>query len=224
MILNKQQIGYIRYFDEFYNIKITQQLIYKARIEVMNEITFTKEKTKRKRTTTIDEEEIIQNNPNKRINNGQDFEKAIYKEMNDAGFKPIRTQAPDRGIDVIGEFKGITIYAQAKDLSGKVSAEKIQQLEGVLLNKSPQSIGVMVSRNGFTKVAEDYVKASTAKIILTDLETLIENINRTVQTMNIHKKESRVEIFGEEIEVTHETNNNNVKTTIQKAKKVTIFD
>ena len=64
------KIGYIKYYDEFYNIKVTQQLIYKARIQVMNEITFTKETTKRKRTTTIDEEEIIQNNPNKQINNG----------------------------------------------------------------------------------------------------------------------------------------------------------
>ena len=49
MILNEQQIGYIKYFDEFYNIKVTQQLIYKARIEVMNEITFTKEEKKRKK-------------------------------------------------------------------------------------------------------------------------------------------------------------------------------
>ena len=129
----------------------------------MNEITFTKETTKRKRTTTIDEEEIIQNNPNKRINNGQEFEKAVYKKMNDAGFKPIKTQAPDRGIDVIGEFRGITIYAQAKDLSGKVSAEKIQQLEGVLLNKA-QSIGVMVSRNGFTKLQKIMLKDQQQKL------------------------------------------------------------
>ena len=217
------KIGYIKYYDEFYNIKVTQQLIYKAKIQVMNEITFTKETTKRKRTTTIDEEEIIQNNPNKRINNGQEFEKAVYKEMNDAGFKPIKTQTPDRGIDVIGEFRGITIYAQAKDLSGKVSAEKIQQLEGVLLNKA-QSIGVMISRNGFTKVAEDYAKASTAKIILTDLETLIDNINRTIQTMNLYDKKPRVEISGNDIEITHEMINNNAKTTVQKAQKVIIFN
>ena len=217
------KIGYIKYYDEFYNIKVTQQLIYKAKIQVMNEITFTKETTKRKRTTTIDEEEIIQNNPSKRINNGQEFEKAVYKEMNDAGFKPIKTQTPDRGIDVIGEFRGITIYAQAKDLSGKVSAEKIQQLEGVLLNKA-QSIGVMISRNGFTKVAEDYAKASTAKIILTDLETLIDNINRTIQTMNLYDKKPRVEISGNDIEITHEMINNNAKTTIQKAQKVIIFN
>jgi len=217
------KIGYIKYYDEFYNIKVTQQLIYKAKIQVMNEITFTKETTKRKRTTTIDEEEIIQNNPSKRINNGQEFEKAVYKEMNDAGFKPIKTQTPDRGIDVIGEFRGITIYAQAKDLSGKVSAEKIQQLEGVLLNKA-QSIGVMISRNGFTKVAEDYAKASTAKIILTNLETLIDNINRTIQTMNLYDKKPRVEISGNNIEITHEMINNNAKTTVQKAQKVIIFN
>ena len=217
------KIGYIKYYDEFYNIKVTQQLIYKAKIQVMNEITFTKETTKRKRTTTIDEEEIIQNNPSKRINNGQEFEKAVYKEMNDAGFKPIKTQTPDRGIDVIGEFRGITIYAQAKDLSGKVSAEKIQQLEGVLLNKA-QSIGVMISRNGFTKVAEDYAKASTAKIILTDLETLIDNINQTIQTMNLYDKKPRVEISGNDIEITHEMINNNAKTTVQKAQKVIIFN
>ena len=217
------KIGYIKYYDEFYNIKVTKQLIYKARIQVMNEITFTKEMTKRKRTTTIDEEEIIQNNPSKRINNGQEFEKAVYKEMNDAGFKPIKTQTPDRGIDVIGEFRGITIYAQAKDLSGKVSAEKIQQLEGVLLNKA-QSIGVMVSRNGFTKVAEDYAKASTAKIILTDLETLIDNINRTIQTMNLYDKKPRVEISGNDIKITHEMTNNNTKMTVQKAQKVMIFN
>ena len=217
------KIGYIKYHDEFYNIKVTEQLIYKVKIQVMNEITFTKETTKRKRTTTIDEEEIIQNNPNKRINNGQEFEKAVYKEMNDAGFKPIKTQTPDRGIDVIGEFRGITIYAQAKDLSGKVSAEKIQQLEGVLLNKA-QSIGVMVSRNGFTKVAEDYAKASTAKIILTDLETLIDNINRTIQTMNLYDKKPRVEISRNNIEITHEMINNNAKTTVQKAQKVIIFN
>src|SRR5436853_749446 len=223
MIYNEQQIGYIKYFDEFYNIKVTEQLIYKARIQVMNEITFTKETTKRKRTTTIDEEEIIQNNTNKRINNGQEFEKAVYKKMNDAGFKPIKTQAPDRGIDVIGEFRGITIYAQAKDLSGKVSAEKIQQLEGVLLNKA-QSIGVIVSRNGFTKVAEDYAKGSTAKIILTDLETLIENINRTIQTMNLYDKKPRVEISGNDIEITHEMINNHTKTTVEKAQKVIIFN
>src|SRR5437660_6427593 len=116
------EIENIKYYDEFYNIKVTEQLIFKARIQVMNEITFTKETTKRKRTTTIDEEEIIQNNPNKRINNGQEFEKAVYKEMNDAGFKPIKTQTPDRGIDVIGEFRGITIYAQAK-----IYPEKYQQ-------------------------------------------------------------------------------------------------
>ena len=217
------KIGYIKYYDEFYNIKVTQQLIYKAKIQVMNEITFTKETTKRKRTTTIDEEEIIQNNPSKRINNGQEFEKAVYKEMNDAGFKPIKTQTPDRGIDVIGEFRGITIYAQAKDLSGKVSAEKIQQLEGVLLNKA-QSIGVMISRNGFTKVAEDYAKASTAKIILTNLETLIDNINRTIQTMNLYDKKPRVEISGNDSKITHEMINNNTKTTVQKAQKVIIFN
>ena len=217
------EIGYISYYDEFYNIKVTEQLIYKAKIQVMNEITFTKETTKRKRTTTIDEEEIIQNNPSKRINNGQEFEKAVYKEMNDAGFKPIKTQTPDRGIDVIGEFRGITIYAQAKDLSGKVSAEKIQQLEGVLLNKA-QSIKVMVSRNGFTKVAEDYAKGSTAKIILTDLETLIDNINRTIQTMNLYDKKPRVEISRNNIEITHEMINNNAKTTVQKAQKVIIFN
>ena len=100
MILNEQQIGYIKYFDEFYNIKVTQQLIYKARIEVMNEITFTKEATKRKRTTTIDEEEITQNNPSIRINNGQEFEKAmdieylvrlhdIYHWLTMKAYKPI---------------------------------------------------------------------------------------------------------------------------------------
>src|SRR5437016_3445710 len=129
------KIGYIKYYDEIYNIKVTQQLIYKARIQVMNEVTFTKETTKRKRTTTIDEEEIIQNNPNKRINNGQEFEKAVYKEMNNAGFKQIKTQ-----------------------------------------------------------------------------------------TMNLYDKKPRVEISGNDIEITHEMINNNTKTTVQKAQKVIIFN
>ena len=42
--------------------------------------------------------------------------------------------------------------------------------------------------------------------------------------MNLNSRKSRVEIFGEDIEITHESINNNVKTTVQKAKKVTIFN
>lgn len=216
------QIGYIEYLEYFYNIKVTQQLIYKAKIEIMNNISFNNDSTKRKRTTLIEEEEINQVTPNKRINNGQEFEKAIYKKMNDAGLKPIRTQPPDRGIDVIGEFKGITIYAQAKDLSGKVSADKIQQLEGVLVNKS-KSIGVMVSRNGFTKEAIKYVNASSTKIILTNLETLIDNINQSILTMKLNT-ESRIEINGQSAEIIHETTNDKKKTIIRNAKKVTIYN
>lgn len=222
----QKQLGFITYFDEYFNIKITQQLIYKARFEVMNQITFNNDSIKRKRTTIIDEEEINQNHPNKRItrNNGQEFEKEIYKKMSEAGFKPIQTQPPDRGIDVIGEFQGITIYAQAKDLSGKVSANKIQQLEGVLLNKS-QSIGVMVSRNGFTKEAINYAKASSAKIIVTNLETLIEQINLMIQSIKLdNTTESRVEITGTKAEVIHEVEKDKKKTVIKGAKKITIYN
>src|SRR5437762_2499739 len=82
--------------------------------------------------------------------------------------------------DVIGEYKGITIYAQAKDWQSKVDAPKIQQLEGVLSNKK-QHIGVMVSKSGYTKDAIDYAKASTAKILLTNLDTVINSICQEIE-------------------------------------------
>ena len=42
--------------------------------------------------------------------------------------------------------------------------------------------------------------------------------------MNLYDKKPRVEISGNDIEITHEMINNNAKTTIQKAQKVIIFN
>src|SRR5215469_733383 len=153
------ELGYINYEQYNYNIKITAEYIYIAKLQTMTSITFESDTINKRKITSITEEtKIIQNNPNKRIkSDGREYESKIVKEFNQSGLKPIKTTAPDRGIDVIGEYNGITIYAQAKDLSGKVGAPIVQQLEGVLTNKA-QSIGVIVSEGGFTSEAVRYAK------------------------------------------------------------------
>jgi hypothetical protein len=169
------------------------------------------------------EETIVQQiSPNKRINNGKNYEKAVYSTMNNAGYKPIRTQPPDRGIDIIGEYKGITIYAQAKDWQSKVTAAKIQQLEGVLVNKH-QSIGVMVSKSGYTKDAVDYARASTMKILLTNLDTVIDSISQAIEQMQL-QNQSRIEVTGQSAEITQITEENSRKVTIKNAEKVVIYN
>ena len=42
--------------------------------------------------------------------------------------------------------------------------------------------------------------------------------------MNLYDKKPRVEISGNDVEITHETINNNTKTMVQKAQKVIIFN
>ena len=218
----KEPLGYINWQEYSYNIKITKNLIHKSMIEVMEEIKFYPDSIKKRKVMLMEEDIITQVSSNKRINNGKTYEKALYSTMNNAGFKPIQTQPPDRGIDIIGEYKGITIYAQAKDWQSKVTAEKIQQLEGVLTNKH-QSIGVMVSKNGYTKEAMNYVKASTMKILLTDLDTVIDSISQAIEQMQL-QKQSRIEVIGQSAEIIQITEENSRKITIRNAKKVTIYN
>ena len=205
--------GYINYEQYNYNIKITPKYIYIAKLQTMTSITFDIDKiSKRKITNLIEETEIIQTNPNKRIrNDGSEYESKIIKEFNQSGLKPIRTKAPDRGIDVIGEYNGVTIYAQAKDLSGKVGAPIVQQLEGVLTNKS-QSIGVIVSEGGFTSEAIKYAKGSTTKIILTNLNELINEVINTINQIKLTNI-PKIEIIGQSAEI-ETISQNNIKRTI----------
>ena len=214
--------GYINYEQYNYNIKITPKYIYIAKLQTMTSITFDIDKiSKRKITNLIEETEIIQTNPNKRIrNDGSEYESKIIKEFNQSGLKPIRTKAPDRGIDVIGEYNGVTIYAQAKDLSGKVGAPIVQQLEGVLTNKS-QSIGVIISEGGFTSEAVKYAKGSTTKIILTNLNELINEVINTINQIKLTNI-PKIEIIGQSTEIETISQNNIKRTIIRKAKKVTI--
>ena len=214
--------GYINYEQYNYNIKITPKYIYVARLQTMTSITFDIDKiNKRKITNLIEETEIIQTNPNKRIkNDGSEYESKIIKEFNQSGLKPIRTKAPDRGIDVIGEYNGVTIYAQAKDLSGKVGAPIVQQLEGVLTNKS-QSIGVIISEGGFTSEAIKYAKGSTTKIILTNLNELINEVINTINQIKLTNI-PKIEIIGQSAEIETISQNNIKRTIIRKAKRVTI--
>jgi len=214
--------GYINYEQYNYNIKITPKYIYIAKLQTMTSITFDIDKiSKRKITNLIEETEIIQTNPNKRIrNDGSEYESKIIKEFNQSGLKPIRTKAPDRGIDVIGEYNGVTIYAQAKDLSGKVGAPIVQQLEGVLTNKS-QSIGVIISEGGFTSEAVKYAKGSTTKIILTNLNELINEVINTINQIKLTNI-PKIEIIGQSAEIETISQNNIKRTIIRKAKKVTI--
>lgn len=216
------KLGYINYEQYNYNIKITAEYIYVAKLQVMTSITFNTDTVNKRKITNITEEtEIIQNNPNKRIrNDGSEYESKIVKEFNQSGLKPIRTKAPDRGIDVIGEYNGITIYAQAKDLSGKVGAQIVQQLEGVLTNKA-QSIGVIISEGGFTSEAIKYVKGSTTKIILTNLKGLIDEVISVINQIKLANL-PKIEIIGESAEIETISQNNIKRTIIRKAKKVTI--
>ena len=216
------ELGYINYEQYNYNIKITAEYIYIAKLQVMTSITFNTDTVNKRKITNITEEtEIIQNNPNKRIrNDGSEYESKIIKEFNQSGLKPIRTKAPDRGIDVIGEYNGITIYAQAKDLSGKVGAQIVQQLEGVLTNKA-QSIGAIISEGGFTSEAIKYVKGSTTKIILTSLKGLVDEVISTINQIKLTNL-PKIEIIGESAEIETISQNNIKRTIIRKAKKVTI--
>jgi HJR/Mrr/RecB family endonuclease len=223
----EKPIGYINWQEYYYNIKVTKELIYKAEIKIMEEIKFYEDTTRKRKISLIEEEIIQQNEVSKRIksakqNNGKDYEQALYKAMNEASLKPIKTSGKDRGIDVIGEYKGVTIYAQAKDWQSKVSAEIIQQLEGVLLGKS-SCLGVMVSRNGYTKEAISYAKASSATILLTNLETVINSISQTIEQLKSQRL-SRVEVIGQSAEITHITDSNTKKTIIRNAKKVTMYN
>ena len=230
-----EPIGFINWKEYYYNIKITKDLISKTKIEVMEEVTFYSDSIKKRKVSTIEEELIQQISPQKRINNssreetavnrrndGRDYEKALCSEMKNAGFKPIRTMPPDRGIDVIGEYKGITIYAQAKDWQSKVDAPKIQQLEGVLSNKK-QHIGVMVSKSGYTKDAIDYAKASTAKILLTNLDTVIDLICQEIEQMQV-QPQSRIEVIGQSAEVTQTVDKDVKQTVIKNANKIVIYN
>lgn len=235
-------IGHINFVDYYYNLKITQDLIYKAEIEVMSNVQFYTDSVKKRKVSTITEETIRQINPSKRINDkdtvnqitldnnnelvnykrndGQNYEKSLYKEFNNAGFKPIRTRIPDRGIDIIGEYKGVTIYAQAKDLQSKVTAEKVQQLEGVMAGKR-QSIGVLVSRSGYTREAMNIAKASSLNILLTDLNTVVNSINHMIEQLQYHKQPS-IEIIGQSAEIIQTVEKDTRKVVIKNAEKVTI--
>ena len=218
----KEPLGFIDWREYFYNIEVTENLIRKSIIEVMEEIKFYPDSIQKRKVAMMEETIIQQINPNKRINNGKNYEKAVYSTINNAGYKPIRTQPPDRGIDIIGEYKGITTYAQTKDWQNKVTAEKIQQLEGVLTNKR-QSIGVMVSKNGYTKDAIDYARALTMKILLTNLDTVIDSISQAIEQMQL-QSQSRIEVTGQSAEITQVTEENLRKVTIKNAEKVVIYN
>jgi restriction endonuclease Mrr len=218
----KEPLGFIDWREYFYNIEVTENLIRKSIIEVMEEIKFYPDSIQKRKVAMMEETIVQQISPNKRINNGKNYEKAVYSTMNNAGYKPIRTQPPDRGIDIIGEYKGITIYAQAKDWQSKVTAAKIQQLEGVLVNKH-QSIGVMVSKSGYTKDAVDYARASTMKILLTDLDTVIDSISQAIEQMQL-QSQSRIEVTGQSAEITQITEENLRKVTIKNAERVVIYN
>jgi restriction endonuclease Mrr len=218
----REPLGFIDWREYFYNIEVTENLIRKSIIEVMEEIKFYPDSIQKRKIAMMEETTIQQISPNKRINNGKNYEKAVYSTMNNAGYKPIRTQPPDRGIDIIGEYKGITIYAQAKDWQSKVTAAKIQQLEGVLVNKH-QSIGVMVSKSGYTKDAVDYARASTMKILLTNLDTVIDSISQAIEQMQL-QNQSRIEVTGQSAEITQITEENSRKVTIKNAEKVVIYN
>src|SRR6266496_2725084 len=92
--------------------------------------------------------------PQKRIkdtqnNNSLEYESQTYTKLNQASIQPIKTAYKDRGIDMIGEYKGITIWTQVKDYRDKVGAPVVQNLIGTLGNKKA-SIGVLVAKNGYT--------------------------------------------------------------------------
>ena len=233
-------LGYINWKDYYLDIKVTKELIRKRTIEVMEKIEFYPESIKKRKTISTEEEIIQQICPNKRIDNkihereeskdvkivkrndGREYEKKLYSVMNNAGYKPIQTRPPDKNIDVIGEYKGITIYAQAKDWQNKVTTKEIQQLEGVILNKS-QSIGVIVSKSGYTKDAVNCARASTVKILLTNMDTIIGIIEQAIEQMQV-QKQSRIEIIGQSAEITQTIEKNVRRTVIRNAKKTVIYN
>ena len=65
--------------------------------------------------------------PQKRIkdtqnSNGLEYESQTYTKLNQASMQPIKTAYKDRGIDMIGEYKGITTWTQVKDYRDKLGA------------------------------------------------------------------------------------------------------
>jgi hypothetical protein len=81
----------------------------------------------------------------------------------------------------------------------------------------------MVSKNGYTKDAVDYVRASTMKILLTNLDTVIDSISQAIEQMQL-QSQSRIEVTGQSAEITQITEENLRKVTIKNAEKVVIYN
>ena len=135
--------------------------------------------------------------------------------------QPIKTAYKDRGIDMIGEYKGITIWTQVKDYRDKVGAPVVQNLIGTLGNKKA-SIGVLVAKNGYTKEAVDVARNAQIKILLTDIPNLIDQITQQIDHIII-SRQPRIEIIGESAEIVQTEQDGTKRTHIRNAKRVIIF-
>ena len=71
----KEPLGFIDWREYFYNIEVTENLIRKSIIEVMEEIKFYPDSIQKRKVTMMEETIIQQINPNKRINNGKIMKK-----------------------------------------------------------------------------------------------------------------------------------------------------
>jgi predicted helicase len=216
--------GYLIISDEYYfqEIKISQQIIQYTYLQMSEILEFEKDLVRRKRRIQKIEEEQNFESPSKRIKEkGEEYEKELYTQLNNAQMKPVKTTIPDRGIDMIGEYKGITIWAQAKNHETKIGAKDVQAFIGAISNKK-HSIGVIVSKNGFTQNAEVEAKAAPITLILTDIPNLIKMIQDEINGMQ-EKMKTRIEIIGESAEITQINQGNTRETSIKKAKKVIIY-
>jgi len=220
-------IGYINleayYIDQ---IEITQILYRIKYTQIMERYEFREEGTTKITRKRVMEEESQVVCPQKRIkdtqnNNGLEYESQTYTKLNQASMQPIKTAYKDRGIDMIGEYKGITIWTQVKDYRDKVGAPVVQNLIGTLGNKKA-SIGVLVAKNGYTKEAVDVARNAQIKILLTDIPNLIDQITQQIDHIII-SRQPRIEIIGESAEIVQTEQDGTKRTHIRNAKRVIIF-
>lgn len=108
------------------------------------------------------------------------FEQFITHLLTLVGFEATATQyVGDKGVDVIGTLNpeglaNVTLKAQVKRISGRISNQEILKLRGTL---GMDEHGVLITTSAFTKQAQEEAQAEGKKpIVLIDGQTLVDLI------------------------------------------------
>ena len=88
---------------------------------------------------------------------GYELEDQVTQLFEHIGMKTRVTQkSSDGGVDVIATHKNTTFIIQCKGWEGKVGVKETRELAGVIATEYPESCGIMIGTNGFTKSARAF--------------------------------------------------------------------